>query len=433
MKGDRKVINNFVKTWIWLMDYYIGLYLDLDVRIMKNFLEKVLYTDELNVVFQRILNDKEKGKISEKIEKRGILLNVIILLDDTYEMICKEEGFILLNKSLDYLINNFLSINWLLAYLLRKDFENGKKSEGNTYQQSDIIIEFLKVIRKENNIRKMIKKDDAEKEENIKIWENVSKYDLKFIKAHVEYLKFLVILLCITESPFYSKQSRMIASQLKNCLKKILVNCRIEKFFMEPNIQYSEEEFGIHTTTKFEMYFIQSNGDRYCLRLDFPHNDVKKIHFNIHEPFRGTAFPIKKYEFQELCDKCPDCDLNDFFYKYGDCYWFKNNFLLKIKEKCKDEEYVILYKKFCDNRHYNFLSIGITCEDMRNFLKELFEAISVWDMQNCIYKKNKSIDVNEQFKLINILEGARQMIYDINMLQMDEIFNGKNHIYEKKK
>lgn len=221
MKGDRKVINNFVKTWIWLMDYYIGLYLDLDVRIMKNFLEKVLYTDELNVVFQRILNDKEKGKISEKIEKRGILLNVIILLDDTYEMICKEEGFILLNKSLDYLINNFLSINWLLAYLLRKDFENGRKSEGNTYQQSDIIIEFLKVIRKENNIRKMIKKDDAEKEENIKIWENVSKYDLKFIKAHVEYLKFLVILLCITESPFYSKQSRMIASQLKNCLKKI--------------------------------------------------------------------------------------------------------------------------------------------------------------------------------------------------------------------
>lgn len=65
-------------------------------------------------------------------------------------------------------------------------------------------------------------------------------------------------------------------------------------------------------------------------------------------------------------------------------------------------------------------------------LKELFEAISVWDMQNCIYKKNKSIDVNEQFKLINILEGARQMIYDINMLQMDEIFNGKNHIYEKR-
>ena len=80
MKGDRKVINDFVKTWIWLMDYYIGSYLDLDVRIMKNFLEKVLYTDELNVVFQRILNDKEKGKISEKIEKRGILLNVIILL-----------------------------------------------------------------------------------------------------------------------------------------------------------------------------------------------------------------------------------------------------------------------------------------------------------------------------------------------------------------
>ena len=74
MKGDRKVINDFVKTWIWLMDYYIGSYLDLDVRIMKNFLEKVLYTDELNVVFQRILNDKEKGEnIGKNREERHII------------------------------------------------------------------------------------------------------------------------------------------------------------------------------------------------------------------------------------------------------------------------------------------------------------------------------------------------------------------------
>ena len=62
MKGDRKVINNFVKTWIWLMDYYIGLYLDLDVRIMKNFLEKGIKTDKFDP-------EKFNEEIIEKVKK----------------------------------------------------------------------------------------------------------------------------------------------------------------------------------------------------------------------------------------------------------------------------------------------------------------------------------------------------------------------------
>ncbi|NCC01839.1 MAG: amino acid ABC transporter permease [Clostridia bacterium] len=55
---------------------------------------------------------------------------------------------------------------------------------------------------------------------------------------------------------------------------------------MEPNTFFSEEERGPRSTTKLEIFFSQSNGDRYLLRVDFPHDDVNFIHFNLYEPFR---------------------------------------------------------------------------------------------------------------------------------------------------
>ena len=69
-------------------------------------------------------------------------------------------------------------------------------------------------------------------------------------------------------SPFFNDKDRIIAEWFLCCFGDIFTNCMIEGIYMEPNTSYSEYENGSRTTTKMEIFFSQSNEDRYQLRLD---------------------------------------------------------------------------------------------------------------------------------------------------------------------
>lgn len=118
--------------------------------------------------------------------------------------------------------------------------------------------------------------------------------------------------MCIVISPFYNEINKRIAEWFLCCFKDTLANSRIEEIYMEPNTFFSEEERGPRSTTKLEIFFSQSNGDRYLLRVDFPHDDVNFIHFNLYEPFTDAAFPIDKDVYSDLCNKYGE-NVKDFF------------------------------------------------------------------------------------------------------------------------
>lgn len=169
-----------------------------------------------------------------------------------------------------------------------------------------------------------------------------------------------------------------------------------------------------------------SNQDRYCLRIDFPHDQYAYIHFNIHEPGKkaGTGLPMSVDEYDTLQSVCSR-DISLLFYEYGKQLWFRSDFESKLREIFpeKSEEYSVIIKKYKEKCHVRLSEDDVKKEDMKDMLLAFVEGMHVMKIDNCLYEKTKTVDIECELQKIRM----NSIIQEMFML-LDEI-ECKNNIY----
>ena len=122
-------------------------------------------------------------------------------------------------------------------------------------------------------------------------------------------------------------------------LREVLFDKRILKIVVDSDLYGSNEK--THKSTRLKIYFAMKNTDRYCIRLDFPHDGEDSIHLNLNDPGikRSVGFPLKKEEYWEIYRHSKEKELFvNMFYEMNDRYWFKSDFATKIHNYCHDME-----------------------------------------------------------------------------------------------
>ena len=198
----------------------------------------------------------------------------------------------------------------------------------------------------------------------------------KYIQSSVSVMKLFHILTILQTSPYYSGGIHRIAEQLIQSLREILYNKRILNVTVDADTRGSSSK--PHKSTRLKILFAMNNSDRYCIRLDFPHQGLDCIHLNINEPARkhstGVPFGIKG-----LCKAKNACEdeetFNRLFYLHDDLYWFKSNYHSQIKAigKVDKEKGQALDKLYSDRVH---VEIFPSDEDNKEAVSEFSEAFA---------------------------------------------------------
>ena len=409
--------NNFYKSLIWMMDNDDEC-MEVKDSIFEKNVDEFFYGDRdiLQIMKSRDSKVYCEGKNYGKIQ---MLLNMLFYtkrLVNEFEQDDYEE-------SIQSMIEGFIFMNSLFSSILMEYvFQRGESLDfGVNYMPSNEIISYLNVMEKDYTIRKLY----SSKLSN-RYYKNLLKYDKQVIAKHLDFINILVILLVIIEAPFYTENIKTISKSLLELLTNILVDCRVCKVIVEPNMFGSEYESGSHVTTKMEIFFLMSNQDRYCLRIDFPHDQYAYIHFNIHEPGKkaGTGLPIFLDEYDTLQSVCSK-DISLLFYEYGKQFWFRSDFESKLHEIFpeKSEEYSVIIKKYKEKCHVRLSEDDVKKEDMKDILLAFVEGMHVMKIDNCLYEKTKTVDIEFELQKIRMNSIVQEMF-----MLLDEI-ECKNNIY----
>lgn len=384
-------------------------------NIAKKFFLRIL---DDNRIIDAIMSDETLVAKNDSIEK---ILSIFLFLADLQEKLNEIKGNIITYDDADYILQGMMLANSeITQFYIEKAQREGTFSYNKSYSQSDIILAYIKVIYDDMRKREIIKKCYPDQEVlGSRALQIVSEFDWNIIETHLEYLKLINILMCIQISPFYDEKNKRIAEWFLDCFGDILSNCRIDEMYLEPNVAFSENEKGPRTTTKVEIFFSQSNGDRYQLRLDFPHDDINFIHFNLYEPFREAAFPINLSEYEVLLNKYGSM-VKCLFYRCGNRMWFKSNFKEFISEiETPSVDLLNEVKELFDKcTHSCVCDERVTKEEMNSFMIELFSAISVVGMQRSMYVKPKLVDERKRLEHITLAKNLREAAYKIDEEQI---------------
>lgn len=155
----------------------------------------------------------------------------------------------------------------------------------------------------------------------------------KYIRSNISVVKLFHIMAILQTSPYYSNGTHQIAKQLIQSLREVLYNKRILSVTVDSNTKGLSNK--PHKSTRLKIIFALGNSDRYCIRLDFPHQGVDCIHLNLNQPARekSTGFPFGMERYYEARSACADEDtFNSLFYLQDDLYWFRSDYSSKIRE-----------------------------------------------------------------------------------------------------
>lgn len=221
-------------------------------------------------------------------------------------------------------------------------------------------------------------------------------------------MQLQAILLLMESSKLYPEYIKKISKSILLIFKEILANARIEKIEIDSSISAGVIRQGIKKTTGMKIFFALENTDRYCLRIDFPHNDVGYLHLNLHEPNRETAIPLNSRQYNLL--KIKYGDLSDMFFKFGNLYWFRYHFEERVK-KChlaKGEEDISsqfiadMKKIFSKQSHYRLVEDNITKENMSEFIAEFGRALIHTQVRETSYGYTEVENIDEELTKIKM-------------------------------
>lgn len=198
----------------------------------------------------------------------------------------------------------------------------------------------------------------------------------KYIRSGISVVKLFHILIILQTSPYYSDGIHQIAKLIIKSLREILYNKRVMNVTVDADTRGFNSKF--HKSTRLKILFAMNNSDRYCIRLDFPHEGVDCIHLNLNEPPRdkATGVPFGNDEFEEAKRICGNEETFDrLFYMCDDLYWFRSDFASKIKEigKTNEKQAWALNNFFYDRAHIELLA---SCDENKKAVSEFSEAFA---------------------------------------------------------
>lgn len=236
----------------------------------------------------------------------------------------------------------------------------------------------------------------------------MKKIDKEIIMTGISFMQIQAILLLMENSKLYSIYVRKIAKSILLILKEILANSRIEKIEIDSAISAGVIRPGIKRTTGIKLFFALENMDRYCLRIDFPHEGVDYLHLNLHEPNRQTAVPLNYKQYSLL--KKQYGDLSDLFFHFGNMYWFRYNFHEKLNkyslgEGCENNNssfIVDIEKIYFEQSHYQIFDDNITKDNMLEFIAEFGKALIHTQIYETSYSDTEVENIDDKLTKIKL-------------------------------
>ena len=243
------------------------------------------------------------------------------------------------------------------------------------------------------------------------------KIDKDVITTGLSFMQIQSILLLMESSNLYPDYIRKISKDIILIFKEILANARIKKIEIDSAIIAGVIRDGVKKTTGIKIFFALENFDRFCLRIDFPHEGADFLHLNLHEPFRETALPISKNQYDQLRNKYGELD--EIFFHFGKLYWFRYNFVSKLEnlsppEDSEEYEEYLIFKQemldlFYDQGHYHLFSDEISKDNMIEFIVEFGIALLHSKVAAVSYTYTDVENINDELtkiKLRDVLSNA---------------------------
>lgn len=411
--------DKFIEAKARLMSQYSSAPVMLKKEMMNEFIEDI--KEKNKEVFRHIRN-KERNAVSGKEfsleqilelkKKLDNLISIFMMLFSANKCLEKDNFYDLDNleelQSVSVMINNHIS-----SMLMDIDYkENDSLDFDGNYLPDIMIVEYVNNIYKTERFLKntlrvdSICKIELEKE----MVELNQKLDKEILRTAYSFIGIQAILLLMESSVVYSDNIHMIAKEILFVFKELLVNARIKRIEIDPAIASNVMRSGFKKTTAIKIYFALENMDRYCLRIDFPHEGEEFLHYNLHEPGRKTGLPLKAYEYKKVEKKYGN--LENLFFHFEKSYWFRNDFLSKLEELYPGEENEMLrtemLRLFHDQAHYHMFTQDIGREDMVEFLAEFACALSHMPFGEFLYSYSDEGDIDEELMKIKL----RDILFD---------------------
>lgn len=307
-----------------------------------------------------------------------------------------------------------ITINSYIASLIMDmDFdEKGSLDFESHYYPNTMFYEYIKNIKKTENFLKAVQKIEAyEINLDKKIVSLNQKLDKDILTTAYSFIEIQAILLLMEQSDVYSDAIHMIAKDILYVFKELLSNARIKKILIDPVISSNVVRSGFKMTTGIKIFFALENMDRFCLRIDFPHKGENYFHYNLHELGRKTGLPLKPCEYYKIVRKYGSKE--DIFFKFGNLYWFRNDFVSKLNRTYSEEEYEEfreeMLRLFHKQSHYRMFTKSVTQEDMSQFLTEFSCALSHMQFYNFFYQDSSKGNIEEELIKIKL----RDVLFDV--------------------
>ena len=322
---------------------------------------------------------------------------------DLYEL----ENLSILNMNLNT-INNFIS-----SLVMDFDFEQyGELDFNSNYLPNNMIAEYSGIMYKDELMLNQF--NNAPINFNLTfdndIINLVRKIDNEILTTGISFMQIQAILLLMHSSSLYPEYIHKIAKEIIMIFKDLLANARVKKIEIDPTISSGGIRTGFKSTTGIKIFFALENGDRYCLRIDFPHDGEEFLHYNLHEPERKTALPLHEEQYAELKSKYNN--LETLFFKFGHLYWFRSNFLSKLEALSPptDTEEYQHYSIFRDDMlllfheqgHYRMFSSDISKENMMEFIASFGEALLCTQVSDTLFTPTNVDNINEELSRIKV-------------------------------
>lgn len=311
------------------------------------------------------------------------------------------------------MLNTFIS-----SLIMDYDFESYNTIDfGANYMPSPMVTKYIGNIYKTEILSYQYQEMMSISEEiiNDRMVDLNKKIDRDVITTGISFMQIQAILLLMESSKIYPMYIRKISKQILFVFKEILANARIEKIEIDSAICSGIIRQGIKKTTGMKIFFALENTDRFCLRIDFPHDGADYLHINLHEPYSETAMPLNSEQYSLIEKKYGN--LSDIFFHFGNLYWFRYHFVSKL-EKChlvKEDEIdnnrfkTDMMELFSEQSHYRMCDDDITKENMLDFIAEFGKALIHTQIYAVSYSYTEIENIDDELmkiKLRDILSSA---------------------------
>lgn len=434
----------FEKNLAGLLNIYNEAAISLTPDELKNFIRKYLsntvslsdvHIEETGYVrFDNLPNGIFSGLRFKESEAYCNLLSIFMILYEADCCACRYVGEPSYQNALNLYYQVGLANSFIASSLMNYDFQQHNSINFNrSYHPNQDLCTYLENIYKTDE--KLMGVNDVFSVDFDDLVLKINhKLDCQYIAGGMAFIKLQAVLLFLMNAPFYPEITHKIAQQITFFFKDFLLDARIYKIVVDNAHLAGIQTSGVKKTTCLKIFFSLTNTDRYCLRVDFPHDDKNYIHYNLHEPYRETGVPISIAAYHSITLKYGD--LSDLFFEYSNQCWFRYDFLDKLNHhNCSacPEMYDDLCHLFEEQSHYHVFVNEYSNTEMTNFLIELSSALSHIDSREFVYGNTSDDDIPKilmKCKFDDILLLAVEQLQKLKILSA--VYHNQTSSYDDK-